>query len=485
MILDTILADTRTRLAQRKQTHPEAALREQASAAPAPLNMLDALGGPGVAIIAEVKRASPSKGTLNSTLQTASLVREYAQAGADAISVLTEPSFFHGDLQDLMDARRSLTEAGLPRPILRKDFIVDPYQLLEARAAGADAVLLIAAALDSSELPMLFDRALELQLTPLVEIHDEVDLARVLPLRPPLIGINNRNLRDFSVNLEVTERLRPLIPPSSLVVSESGVNRAEDVRRLAEAGVAAVLVGEALVKASNVGALLRQLKEGGAVPVVKVCGLTNLEDARSAWHSGADPLGFVFVPASARCITLHTAASITGALRAEGCRVSFVGVFANQGVAFIEEAVAAAGLHVVQLHGDEDPPFARALPVFSIIARRVRESVPWTRLAQYDAWAYLLDGYSPGSLGGTGQTWNLDLLADRPPAARLIVAGGLTPENVAHVIKKARPWGVDVSSGVERAPGRKDPDKVARFIAEARAAYKDIDRIDGIDGSVR
>jgi indole-3-glycerol phosphate synthase len=263
MILDQIIADTRLALASRKETYPEGLLRERARDLPPPLDLCAHLRGPGVSIIAEIKRASPSRGALNPRLEPARLAAAYARAGAGAISVLTEGSRFGGSLADLAEARRGLMEARLARPILRKDFVVDPYQLLEARDWGADAALLIAAILDDATLAMLFEGALALGLTPLVEVHDEEELARVLSLNPPLVGINNRNLKDLSVNLEVTRRLRPSVPPPALVVSESGIHEPEQMRQLAALQVDAALIGEALLTAPDPAAKLRELKEAG------------------------------------------------------------------------------------------------------------------------------------------------------------------------------------------------------------------------------
>ncbi|MBM3189917.1 MAG: indole-3-glycerol phosphate synthase TrpC [Chloroflexi bacterium] len=263
MILDQIVADTRLALARRKEALPESALRERVRALPPTLDLCAALRGPGVSIIAEIKRASPSRGAISPSLEPARLAADYARAGAEAISVLTEGSRFGGSLADLAEARRGLAEAGLMRPILRKDFILDSYQLLEARAWGADAALLIAAILDDAALARLYEIALALGLTPLVEVHDEEELARVLRLNPPLVGINNRNLKDLSVDLGVTRRLRPLIPPPTLVVSESGIHKPEQMRQLKALQVDAALIGEALLTAPDPAARLRQLKEAG------------------------------------------------------------------------------------------------------------------------------------------------------------------------------------------------------------------------------
>ena len=202
---------------------------------------------------------------------------------------------------------------------------------------------------------------------------------------------------------------------------------------------------------------------------VKVCGLTNLEDARWAWQCGADLLGFIFVRSSPRYIVPMEAARITRALVAQDCRARFVGVFANESIETVNRIVSECSLHLVQLHGGEKPDYARALDIPVIIARRVQEHVPWDELALYEAWGHLLDTHDPLRLGGTGRTWRWDLLAGVSRGmARLVIAGGLTPDNVGLAIRQARPWGVDVSSGVEARPGRKDPSLVELFVQRVR-----------------
>ena len=209
--------------------------------------------------------------------------------------------------------------------------------------------------------------------------------------------------------------------------------------------------------------------------MIKICGLTVLEDARWAWRCGADLLGFIFVPSSPRYIAPEKVARITEALTAEGCQARFVGVFAGETVETVQQIASTCSLHLVQLHGEETADYVRRLGLPAIIARRVRDHVAWDELAtayrglEREVWAYLLDSYDPHRLGGTGQVWNWDLLpgsTDRP--LRWIIAGGLTPDNVALALRRARPWGVDVSSGVEASPGRKDPARVARFIQQIR-----------------
>ncbi len=214
-----------------------------------------ALGGEGIALIAEVKRASPSKGPIRPDLDVADLVAQYEAAGAAAVSVLTEQDFFLGSLEDLKTAA---AYAGLP--LLCKDFIVDEYQLYEARVAGASAVLLIAALLNDQQLLELAGVAQALGMDVLLEVHDEAELERAMSVDGVVLGINNRDLRTFRVSLETTEQLGGLVPADRLLVSESGISTCEDVRRLAAAGVDAVLVGESLLAAGDVQAAAAALR---------------------------------------------------------------------------------------------------------------------------------------------------------------------------------------------------------------------------------
>jgi indole-3-glycerol phosphate synthase len=255
MILDQILANKYFEVAQRRIAMPIKQLREQALAQTPPRDFIGALKQAGrPALIAECKKASPSKGLLRPVYDPAQLARTYAENGAAALSVLTDDKFFQGSLKDLSAAREA---AGLPA--LRKDFIVDGYQIYEACAAGADAVLLIVAALQLEQLQELHGQINELGMTSLVEVHDEAELETALKIEPKLIGVNNRNLHDFSVDLQTTARLRKNVPTNIVLVAESGIHTADDVARVRDMGVDAILVGEALVTASDVGAKVREL----------------------------------------------------------------------------------------------------------------------------------------------------------------------------------------------------------------------------------
>jgi indole-3-glycerol phosphate synthase len=256
MILDEIIAHKREEVALQKQAKSLDAWKAKAGSAPRPHDFLAALRAPGVSLIAEVKKASPSKGLLCPDFDPVKLARAYAANGAAAISVLTDARFFQGSLDDLRAVRQAVDV-----PVLRKDFVVDPYQVYEARTVGADAVLLIVAALDDATLRDLFALIRHLDMAALIEVHNAAELERALSLHPRLIGVNNRDLRTFHVTLDTTAALRPRIPADVVLVAESGIHTPEDVARLRAIGVNAMLVGEALVTARDVGEKVRQLTE--------------------------------------------------------------------------------------------------------------------------------------------------------------------------------------------------------------------------------
>lgn len=248
-ILDRILSNTVAEVSVRQAARPYVEVEAACAAAPPPRDFVAALRRNTVALIAEVKHASPSKGVLIQDFDPVRLGRIYAENGAAALSVLTDERFFGGHLDHLRDVR-----AAVDVPVLRKDFVIDPYQVAEARAAGADCILLIAACLDDAQLADLHALARAPGMAALVEVHDEREVERALRVEPALVGINNRDLRTFAVNLDTTARLIRLLPASVTVVAESGIRSAEDVRRMGDLGALAVLVGEALVTAGDVGA---------------------------------------------------------------------------------------------------------------------------------------------------------------------------------------------------------------------------------------
>jgi indole-3-glycerol phosphate synthase len=258
-LLDEIVVRKREEVRSRRAATPDEALARTAAAAGAPRGFERALRGPapgasGLRVIAEMKRASPSRGPIRPGADAAAIARGYAAAGAACMSVLTDGPSFDGRLEDIGSAR-----AAAPLPVLRKDFLLDPWQVLEARAAGADAVLLIARILDDRTLEALAARARELGMAALVEVHDRAEMERAARLRAPVIGINNRDLDTLRIDRETTRRLLDLRPEGSVVVSESGFSRREEMEEMARWGVDAFLVGEALMKAPDPGAALAAL----------------------------------------------------------------------------------------------------------------------------------------------------------------------------------------------------------------------------------
>lgn len=258
-VLDRIVATKRDEIARAKRLVPESELRARLAAAPPPRDFLAALARPGrIRLIAEVKKASPSKGVIRADFDPVAIARTYQRHGADCLSVLTDEVYFQGSLEYLRQVR-----SAVEIPVLRKDFILDAYQVLEARAAGADAVLLIAECLDDAALQALHDAIVALGMTPLVELYEPANLARVLRIGARLIGVNNRDLRTFAVDLEHTLRLRRQVPPDRLLVGESGIRGRSDAERLQSAGVNAMLVGETLMSSPDIGSAVAALLAEG------------------------------------------------------------------------------------------------------------------------------------------------------------------------------------------------------------------------------
>jgi indole-3-glycerol phosphate synthase len=263
-ILDEIIAAQRRRLTIARQRMPLIMLKKAMETERFARDFAAALSGAGIHVIAEMKQASPSRGVLRKDYLPRGLARGYEAGGAAALSVLTEEDYFHGSLADLIDARDAVE-----LPVLRKDFIVEPYQVYESAAAGADALLLIVAALEDGELREMLELARSLRLAALVEVHTEEELERAVAAGAIIIGVNNRNLKTLEVDIETSFRLHAKIPAECIAVSESGIKTPDDLRRLAEAGFNAALIGESLVVNEDPGRELARLLEGVRSPAAR------------------------------------------------------------------------------------------------------------------------------------------------------------------------------------------------------------------------
>jgi indole-3-glycerol phosphate synthase/phosphoribosylanthranilate isomerase len=477
-VLGRILARTRERVDERRKEFPLSRLH---GSAPTPggarRSFAAALGRPGVNVIAEFKRRSPSRGVIREDLHPVKVAQAYEVAGAAALSVLTEEQFFGGSLDDLKEARGATL-----LPVLRKDFIVDPYQIWEAWYAGADAVLLIVAALGDRELATLQATAREIGLDALVEVHDREELARALAVGARLIGVNNRDLRTMEVTLQTALDLAAEIPDEVTAVVESGIKGPGDLRRLRDAGYDAFLIGEHLMASPDPGRALEELiressmrrwpgraSRRAARVAVKVCGITTVEDGLAAARLGADAVGLVFSPQSPRWVDRDKARQISRALPPFVVRV---GVFVDAPPEAVARAADEVGLDVLQLHGRESPEEVARLPRRVIKAVRVGEGFSAEEALRYEGHAagILLDTWSNVRPGGTGQAFDWSRAREvREKTSFLGLAGGLTPENVHVALAAVRPDLVDVSSGVESSPGRKDPEKMRAFLEAVRA----------------
>jgi indole-3-glycerol phosphate synthase / phosphoribosylanthranilate isomerase len=492
--LDRIVDSTRRRLAARQAEVPLDAVREQAVSAPAPRDFAAALTPEPLGsarLIAEIKRASPSKGLLTDDFDPVAHAKQYESGGAAAISVLTEPEFFRGSLTHLAAVR-----AAVSIPVLRKDFILDPYQVYEARAAGADAILLICALLDDAQLRTLLDVTHALGMEALVEVHDEDETRRAVATDAHVIGANSRDLRTFTVDTNIVSRLRPIAPfyppYKCIFVAESGIGDAAGAVRARAAGAQAILVGEALMRQRNPRALVTTLAGAGggssAVlfaehqrPFVKLCGIREPEHARVAIEGGADAIGLIFAPARRR-VTIEQARAISCAVPATMYRPRkahrVIGVFVDAALDEIDAATASVELDGIQLSGFEPPDLCAKLirthnlPIIKVLRPSGAEDE--AALAAYSAAgaALLIEPAHGGGPGGNGQTGDWALARDIATCWPVLLAGGLTPENVAQAVHMVNPRGVDVSSGTE-TDGVKDPEKLRAFVRAAREATRE------------
>ena len=483
MILDKIIEATKIRVAQEKQVESPEAVKAAALALPSDTGFPfeAALRQQDFNFICEVKKASPSKGIIAEHFPYLDIAKEYEVAGAAAISVLTEPDFFKGDKKYLQEIASTVKI-----PVLRKDFIIDEYQIYQAKVWGASAILLICACLDVPTLTKFRELADSLGLSSLVEAHDEHEVQMAIDCGARIIGVNNRNLKDFTVDVQNSVRLRNLVQDDVIFVSESGLETPEDIQVLRDNNIGVALMGETFMRSPNkVEKLAYLYGPTYYTPKIKMCGISKVETISAIVDAKPDYMGLVFAP-SKRQVTVEQAKtlveelykqnvvgnnseaeqteSVTSLDTASSETIKTVGVFVNETVENLLKIAEEVKLDVIQLHGDEDEFFIQILKEQSNVevwkAVQVRSAADAEKWIDSSADMLLFDAYHKDERGGTGEVFDWSSLDefDRP----FMLAGGIDSTNVARAIRTVRPYGIDISSGIE-TEGVKDNEKIKAF----------------------
>jgi len=448
-VLEKIVQDKAIWVEARQQQQPLSTF--QNSIEPSSRHFYDALQGARTAFILECKKASPSKGVIREDFDPAAIAGVYRHY-ASAVSVLTDEKYFQGDFAFL-----PIVSAAITQPVLCKDFIIDPYQIYLARYYQADAILLMLSVLDDEQYRQLAAVAHSLKMGILTEVSNEEELERAIALQAKVVGINNRDLRDLSIDLNRTRQLAPRLSHGVTVISESGINSYADIRELSHFANG-FLIGSSLMEETDLTAAVRRVTLGSN----KVCGLTRAEDARAAYEAGALFGGLIFAEGSPRQIDTATAKTVMAA-----AQLRYVGVFRNASVSDIVTQVSDLSLSAVQLHGDETPAFAAelraALPASVQIwkALRIEGHLPARDWPHVDR--YVFDNGN----GGTGQRFDWSLLQGQT-LNNVLLAGGLGADNCVEAAQLGCA-GLDFNSGVESAPGIKDARKIAAVFQTLRA----------------
>ena len=467
MILDKIVEATKIRVAQEKQVEMPEAVKAAALALPSDTGFPfeAALRQQDFNFICEVKKASPSKGIIAEHFPYLDIAKEYEVAGAAAISVLTEPDFFKGDKKYLQEIASTVKI-----PVLRKDFIIDEYQIYQAKVWGASAILLICACLDVPTLTKFRELADSLGLSSLVEAHDEHEVQMAIDCGARIIGVNNRNLKDFTVDVQNSVRLRNLVQDDVIFVSESGLETPEDIQVLRDNNIGVALMGETFMRSPNkVEKLAYLYGPTYYTPKIKMCGISKVETIPAIIDAKPDYMGLVFAP-SKRQVTVEQAKTLVEelhkqyAVRYNSETIKAVGVFVNETVENLLKIAEEVKLDVIQLHGDEDESFIQILKEQSNVevwkAVQVRSAADAEKWIDSSADMLLFDAYHKDERGGTGEVFDWSSLDEfeRP----FMLAGGIDSTNVARAIRTVRPYGIDISSGIE-TNGVKDNEKMKAF----------------------
>ena len=467
MILDKIVEATKIRVAQEKEVETPEAVKTAALALPSDTGFPfeAALRQQDFNFICEVKKASPSKGIIAEHFPYLDIAKEYEVAGAAAISVLTEPDFFKGDKKYLQEIASTVKI-----PVLRKDFIIDEYQIYQAKVWGASAILLICACLDVPTLTKFRELADSLGLSSLVEAHDEKEVQMAIDCGARIIGVNNRNLKDFTVDVQNSVRLRNLVQDDVIFVSESGLETPEDIQVLRDNNIGVALMGETFMRSPNkVEKLAYLYGPTYYTPKVKMCGISKVETSPAVVEAKPDYMGLVFAP-SKRQVTVEQAEILVEELHKQCINhydtkvVKTVGVFVNETLDNLVRIADTANLDAVQLHGDEDETFIQSLKERTNVevwkAIQIRTAADTEKWIDSSADMLLFDAYHKDERGGTGEVFDWSSLDafERP----FMLAGGIDSTNVARAIRTVRPYGIDTSSGIE-TNGVKDDEKITAF----------------------
>ena len=474
MILDKIIEATKIRVAQEKQVESPETVKAAALALPSDTGFPfeAALRQQDFNFICEVKKASPSKGIIAEHFPYLDIAKEYEVAGAAAISVLTEPDFFKGDKKYLQEIASTVKI-----PVLRKDFIIDEYQIYQAKVWGASAILLICACLDVPTLTKFRELADSLGLSSLVEAHDENEVQMAIDCGARIIGVNNRNLKDFTVDVQNSVRLRNLVQDDVIFVSESGLETPEDIQVLRDNNIGVALMGETFMRSPNkVEKLAYLYGPTYYTPKVKMCGISKVETIPAVVEAKPDYMGLVFAP-SKRQVTVDQAKTLVEELHRgyaqkygsdtehdKNDTIKTVGVFVNETVDNLVTIANEANLDAVQLHGDEDETFIQSLKERTNVevwkAVQIRSAADVEEWIDSSADMILFDAYHKDERGGTGEVFDWSSLDEfeRP----FMLAGGIDSTNVARAIRTVRPYGIDTSSGIE-TNGVKDDEKITAF----------------------
>ena len=480
MILDRIVEATKIRVAQEKQVETPEAVKAAVLALPSDTGFPfeAALRQQDFNFICEVKKASPSKGIIAEHFPYLDIAKEYEVAGAAAISVLTEPDFFKGDKKYLQEIASTVKI-----PVLRKDFIIDEYQIYQAKVWGASAILLICACLDVPTLTKFRELADSLGLSSLVEAHDEHEVQMAIDCGARIIGVNNRNLKDFTVDVQNSVRLRNLVEDDVIFVSESGLETPEDIQVLRDNNIGVALMGETFMRSPNKVEKLAYLYGSTYyTPKVKMCGISKVETIPAVVDAKPDYMGLVFAP-SKRQVTVDQAKTLVEELHKQYANrynrdaeqysnqtlihqefIKTVGIFVNETLDNLVTIAIEVNLDAVQLHGDEDEAFIQSLKERTNV--EVWKAVQIRSAADAEAWIdssadmLLFDAYHKDERGGTGEVFDWSSLDEfeRP----FMLAGGIDSTNVARAIRTVRPYGIDISSGIE-TEGVKDDEKIKAF----------------------